>query len=184
MRRWIGPVLAAVVIGCAVHVATIVVIPQAIMRVVLRGAAANAGGVNHFLHSPRTTPQSQTVVRPSPDLAYSACSIDVSRGPVEVAINRTVAPAVVALYGQNTDTIWSAGGLVTVPGEQPNPAPLHLVITGAPEHIAPKGATAVRLQSSKALLLVRRLAPTSESFAAVDAERRKDVCAVIAPGAS
>jgi uncharacterized membrane protein len=148
--------------------------------VVLRGTAEKAGGANHFLHSMRTTPQSQTVVRPSPDLAYSACSIDVSNGPVKVVVNRTVTPAVVALYGGNTDTIWSTGGLVMLPGDASTASPLRLLLSRDQAAPMPQsGTTPVKLKSDKALLLVRRLAPTAEAFAAVDAERRGDICEAV-----
>ncbi|OYY63743.1 DUF1254 domain-containing protein [Sphingomonas sp. 28-62-11] len=181
MSRWTGPLATAIVLTAVVHVATVIAIPSAIMRVVLRGAAEKTGGPNHFLHSPRTTPQSQTVVRPSPDLAYSACSINVSGGAVNVVVNRAVAPAVVALYGENTDTIWSAGSLLTAAGETRDKSPLRLLIAGAQAPVTATGPTVVRISSRRALLLVRRLAPTAGAFAAIDAERQKDVCMTTAP---
>jgi uncharacterized membrane protein len=177
MKRWVGPIVGAVLLAGLVHVATVFAMPYALMSVVMRGTVEKAGGANTFLHVPRTTPQTQTVVRSSPDLAYSSCSIDLSGGPVEVEVNRTAAPGIVALYNGNTDTIWSAGDLVMLPEDVVLSAPVRLFITrDQADRSPPPGSTVVTLSSDKALLLVRRLAPTAEAFAAVDVERQSDVC--------
>jgi uncharacterized membrane protein len=177
MNRWIKPIAGAVLLAGMVHVATLFAIPYGLMLGVMRGAAEKAGGANTFLHARKTTPQNQTIVRPSPDLAYSVCSIDVSDGPVEVVVNRKAAPAVVALYATNTDMIWSTGDLVGLPGDEAIATPLHLFITRDQAAASPpQGSTVVTVPSNQVLLLVRRLAPTAEAFAAVDAERQTDLC--------
>ena len=74
---WIAATLAVAVL---VHVATISAIPRRIMARTLR----RMGSPNtiHFAKRPDET--SRGVVRPSPDLLYSACPFDLSKGPLKI----------------------------------------------------------------------------------------------------
>ena len=74
---WIAATLAVAVL---VHVVTIYALPRRIMARTLR----RMGPPNtiHFAKRPDET--SRGVVRPSPDILYSACSFDLSKGPLKI----------------------------------------------------------------------------------------------------
>jgi uncharacterized membrane protein len=76
-RSWI---VAALAIAVAVHVASVWYLPHFIMH----QAMAQMGTVNAIHHQPRVTADSRGVVRPSPDLLYSACPFDLTNGPLLV----------------------------------------------------------------------------------------------------
>ena len=87
MRRWLVPALIGLVAALIAYQATLLATPFALMR----AAAARAGKglpVNRFAFGPMTTAGNQTIVRPSPDLSYSLCVFDVSKGPVLVESSR------------------------------------------------------------------------------------------------
>jgi len=79
---WIGVALATGVAGFIGYRYELQQIPRREMEKAEKGIASRAGGYNHMLHPPRPTAQSRTVVRPSPDQLYSACTYDLSDGAV------------------------------------------------------------------------------------------------------
>lgn len=94
MKNWVKWILATFVLAVVIHVVTVIAIPSGIM-LALRLKSDRAGReVNILFHAPRVTAESRRVVRPSPDLLYSACVYDVSK----VAL-RFMAPV--------PDTYWS-----------------------------------------------------------------------------
>ena len=59
-------------------------LPSAIMEEAVERLDSRGIARNQFVLSPRMTPQTQTIVRPAPDLAYSVCLVDLAGGPVRV----------------------------------------------------------------------------------------------------
>jgi uncharacterized membrane protein len=51
-----------------------------IMGKAVEGMAARVGSVNIMAHGKLSSPTNQFVVRPSPDLAYSICPFDLTKG--------------------------------------------------------------------------------------------------------
>lgn len=82
MRRsaWTWWILATAVVAGLVHVGTMYALP----RVVMARAMARMGAVNtmHFGTPPNAN--SRAVVRPSPDMLYSVCPFDLSKGPLRL----------------------------------------------------------------------------------------------------
>ncbi len=169
MLRWIVPLLVFLGIATLAHQATLLATPFALMRV----AAAKAGKglqVNQFAFGPITTAENQTIVRPSPDLSYSLCVFDVSKGPVLVraepipnhywSVSIFDARTDVAAVRSDRDT----GG---------KPAMLAIVKAG---QVAPTGYEAVRIKYYKGVVLIRILLANKAEFAAIDALRRKSFC--------
>ncbi len=75
-------ILSAIALGAGVvaYVITLACVPHLVMD----AAMARMGSVNAMHHAPRATAASHGVVRPSPDLLYSACPFDLSAGPLRV----------------------------------------------------------------------------------------------------
>ena len=71
--KWI---LTTFVLAAVIHVLTVIAIPYGIMLALKFKADRK---VNTLFHAPRVTAESRRVVRPSPDLLYSACVYDVSK---------------------------------------------------------------------------------------------------------
>ena len=85
MSGWIKPVLAGLVaVGVGLYGVTLA-LPGTIMGKAVEGAAKR-GGMNSMAHNALSSPTNQFVVRPSPDLAYSTCPFDLSKGPVRVDV--------------------------------------------------------------------------------------------------
>jgi uncharacterized membrane protein len=173
VKRLLTFVIASLVLAVLVHVVAVRAIPLGIMRVAM-SKIGQAGAVNAFVHPPLPTAEARGVVRPSPDLAYSTCIIDLSKGPVHVEVPLTAPYTSVALYATNTDNYYvrndrDSGGkslnvVVIGPGAE-KPAAL------------PEGAELVEAPTAKGLVLVRRVVESAEAYPAIDETRKASVCA-------
>ena len=76
-------ILSCIVAGYAGYEAALRYIPIKAMSAAEARIAARIGSFNQMSHPPRPTANSRSVVRPSPDLLYSACVYDLSGGPVK-----------------------------------------------------------------------------------------------------
>lgn len=173
MRRALTFVVCTLALAAVVHVATVWAIPRVIMSKVFSGIGGNAG-VNTFISPPLATAKSRTIVRPSPDLAYSICILDLSKGPVRVEVPLTEPYTSAALYSATSDNFYvrsdrNADGkpiefIVTAPGAaRPTDAPATVDVVASP--------------TAKSLVLVRRVVASKEAFVGVDEVRKKSVCA-------
>nr|WP_245228698.1 DUF1254 domain-containing protein [Pontixanthobacter sp. CEM42] len=112
-------------------------------------------------------PDTQSVVRPSPDLAYSACRFDLTQAPGGIRV-------VMAAYdGYSSLSFFDAqtNNFRTIRGN------------GEAQEgvLVPKWATssqegAIYSPSDKGIILIRRLAPTDEDYARVVEAAKGDVC--------
>ena len=169
IRRWLVPLIAFLGFGAIAYQAALLATPFALMR----AAAAKVGKgatVNRFGFGPMTTAENQTIVRRSPDLSYSLCVFDVSKGPVLIRVEPIPAHYwSVSIFDARTDVAAvrsdrDTGG---------RPALLALVKAG---QIAPAGYEAVPLDYDKGVALIRILLTDKVEFAAIDALRRKSFC--------
>jgi uncharacterized membrane protein len=116
------------------------------------------------------------IVRPSPDLAYSACVFDLSKGPVRFTVAAWRDYASLSLYGENTDNFYR------INDRDAKGAPFDVVLIKpglVRDAVKVENAIVVESPSTRGIALVRRLAPTPEAFAEADAARRNDVCAAL-----
>ena len=159
---------AAVGLG---HVGTILGAPRAIMHVAIQKMSDGGKQVNQFTFGPRTTSHSRGVVRPSPDLLYSSCVYDVSRGPIRVSAAPSPDNGYVSLsvFDTRTDN-------VAVFDSNQFPQGIAFVLAKAGQKV-PEGMPVVISPSDRGVILDRRLAPSAELFAKVDPARRADSCA-------
>ncbi|MCJ7774380.1 MAG: DUF1254 domain-containing protein [Desulfobacterales bacterium] len=106
MKTWIKWILATVILAVAFHLLTVILYPNVIMGVVMKKAEDTYGGVNKVVHAPPTTSAARRVVRPSPDLLYSACVYDVSKGPVNITARVPDTYWSLSFYETNTDNFF------------------------------------------------------------------------------
>lgn len=174
MKPWIRLTLIGVIAAIVGHGAVILDAPYVLMSAAMAKISRQGTRVNVWIHPPRTTEASRTVVRPSPDLAYSSCIYDLSRGPIRV----TAAPwddyMSVSIFAASSDNIFAINDR-----QAPRGVDLTLVKDGDTV-AAPSGSTLVRSPSTRGIILQRRLAPTAARFAIAAAARAHDICATIA----
>lgn len=174
MKRVAQFVLIAAAAGLAAHFAVVLLAPRLIMNAAMSRLSDDWSRLNRWTHAPRVSAQSRGVVRPSPDLAYSACVFDLSDGPVRIAAKAWPHYMSLSLYGANTDNF-----LVISDREAPDGVDIVLARPG--QRLPRDGRAVVLSPSRRGVALVRRLAPTLERFAAADRLRREDICAPLAP---
>ncbi|MBX3506182.1 MAG: DUF1254 domain-containing protein [Parvibaculum sp.] len=171
--QWIAVALGAAIV---LHVAIVWAVPRVIMSVAMKRIGGE-GAVNAFMHTPRTTHEFRAVVRPSPDLAYSICVLDLSEGPVTIEVPASDPYTSLALYSAITDNYFvrnnrQDGGLAE--GET-----IRIVVAapGAMPADVPEGYEAVTAPTEKGLALVRRVIENDAAMPRLDALRKSSVCA-------
>ena len=170
--------LLTLAIAATVHAAALFAGPTLVMTLAMKRIAGE-GGVNRWNFAPRTTPETQRIVRSSPDLAYAACVWDVSRGPVRIRAAASDDYASLSLYGANTDNFFSLNDRTMGPGG----ADIVLIARGQTPPAGVDPSRVVVAPSRRGLALDRRLAPTPQAFARADAARRAvDVCEPLSKG--
>lgn len=164
---WLGLMLLT---ALTAHAAVLVATPYVIMSAAM-ARVGEGGGFNTWAFAPRVTPESQTIVRSSPDLAYTACAFDVSEGPVRISIAPWRGMQTFALYADNTDAF------LTLTEQDIGAGGLELALVRPGGARPPGSARVIEAPSVRGLALDRRLAPTEADFAEVEAGRRGMVCA-------
>jgi len=169
MSRWIGPVVLAMIAAVAAWYGTLAAAPSVIMDRAWNRLADQAG-YNKMTHTPPVVAERQTIVRPSPDLAYSICAFDLTQAPLEVMIapvpdhywSLTVFDSVtdVAFVESDRDT----GG-----------KPIRIVLATTDQAV-PKGARKIVMPDAKGVALIRVLLNSRAEIRAVDAYRKQSFC--------
>ncbi|HEU4427140.1 MAG TPA: DUF1254 domain-containing protein, partial [Myxococcota bacterium] len=162
MRWLVGVLLGAVV----VHFAAIAALPYAIMRVAM--SRMQRAATNDLAHGPLPTAESRGIVRPSPDLAYSALVFDVSERALEVRVPLTPPYTSLSGFAANTDNFFAINDRTAGASE----IEIVLVGPGTPRSDF-GGARVVEAPSDRGILLVRRVVPSPEAFAEIDEARRR-----------
>lgn len=169
MRHWLIPALIGCIVGLGAYQTTLLATPYVLMNAAMKKIGSR-GPENQFAFGEMATADNQPIVRPSPDLSYSTCVFDVSKGPVLI----DVAPVPdhywsVSIFDARTDVAAvrsdrDTGG---------KPARLALMKAG---QTAPKGYEPVTLQHDRGIALIRILLANPNEFSAIDAIRRKSTC--------
>ena len=171
MRNWLGPLAFGLIVAVATAWAAIWAIPYGLMNVAIE--RLGQGGVNTMSYGNLATPERQPVVRPSPDLAYSSCPYDLSKGPV--AINVVPTPgrySSLSIFDAATDVIFvrndvEAGG-----------KPFRIIVARAGQTV-PKGAEVVRTNHDHGIALIRLLLKEPAEIGGLDAIRRQSSCGTV-----
>jgi uncharacterized membrane protein len=173
MKRVLTFIVGAAIVAGAVHVAAVWALPRVVMTKVMAAVAGDAK-VNKFIEQPLATASARRVVRPSPELAYSICILDLSKGAVRVQVPLTEPYTSVALYSSTTDNYFVRND------REAKGKKLDVVIVSnggdAPANV-PEGADVVTAPTAKGLVLVRRVVENPEAFPALDEVRKKATCA-------
>lgn len=155
------------------HLGTVLAAPYVLMDAAMDRISRHGKAVNQWSHPPRTSEKSRNVVRPSPDLAYSACVYDLKDGPVHVTVAAWTDYMSVSMFQHNSDNFF-----VINDRQAPEGVDLMLIERGAAH---PAGAKlVVESPSRRGIILQRRVAPTQERFDLAAAARRNDICASVA----
>ena len=171
IRRWFGPLVVALLLGAAAWHATLVAAPDMLMRLALQ-RVSKAGGENRFSHAPLATAASRAIVRPSPDLAYSSCPFDLSKGPLLIDAVPVLAPYwSLSVFDTHTDVALVRNGATA------KYRPFRVAILAAGQ-TAPAGYEAVHVDGTRGIALIRILVDDRTRFAAIDKERRATTCRV------
>ena len=169
IRRWWPALVFGLVVALVAYQVAIVQTPRLLMAAAARRLAAT-GGTNAFAHGPLATAASRAVVRPSPDLAYSSCVVDLSDGPVRVGVPPLPARYwSLSVFDARTDVAFVANNVER--GGQPI-----AVVLARPGQVVPPGSTVVTLKDDRAIALIRALVDDRAGFPAIDAARRGAVC--------
>ena len=164
--------VAALVIAAVTHIALVAATPRLVMAMTLR-KLSGAHGFNAMLHTPRPTSASRGVVRPSPDLLYSACPFDLEALPHRaLLVHADHMPAgywSVSVFDADTNNVF-------VLDDRHTNGRVDLAIVGPAQDKMPVIRT-VRSPTSRGLVLFRTLIDDDKHLSAIDAARRHATCA-------
>ncbi len=164
---FIGVFLAALLVS---HKTILQVTPKAIMTKAMGVMEQRGVPVHGFAMSPRITPQTQSIVRPSPDLAYSLCLFDVSGGPIVVTGAKWAGYGSLTIFNAVTDVVFIAS--LDTANDNANDVVLTTDI-----NLSQSGDTPiVYLKKPKGIALIRRLAPTDALYSNVVTLSKGDTC--------
>lgn len=163
--RWmLGIVLGAV----AVHVGAVWAAPRLIMSTAIERLTADTPP-NVFLHPPLATADSRSIVRPSPDLAYSSAVFDVSQRALRVRVPVTAPYTSVSGFAAQTDNVFAVNDLEAKNGW------IELVLVGPGTPPVPDdGARRVASPTDRGILLVRRVVTSPEALPEIEAARARE----------
>ncbi|MEL6858219.1 MAG: DUF1254 domain-containing protein [Pseudomonadota bacterium] len=136
--------------AAAAHFWVLTQIPSFVMSKAHQALESQYVPVHQWVQSPRQTPQTQQIVRPSPDLAYAICRFDTRDGPVAISAPIGDGYGSISIFNGQTDNIF-VGDL------SPGSAFERVVVS-------PKGAAGDVDLSGRGVALIRRLAPTREDY--------------------
>lgn len=152
--RWLVSLLVFLLMALASHFIVLGSIPGFIMNKAHATFEAQGLPQNVFLPSPRQTPTTQRIVRPSPDLAYALCLFDTSDGPVRITAPIGEGYGSVSIFNDQTDNVF-VGDLS--PGSDFD----SVTIGHSRDKADPKPDV---LLNGAGIALIRRLAPTQAEY--------------------
>ena len=106
MKAWILRISAVLLLAAVFHVLTLAAFPTLVMLALKRSTEKAGHPMNTLIHAPRVTADSKRVVRPSPDLLYSACGFDVSEKPLKIIAPVPDTYWSVSFFASNTDNFF------------------------------------------------------------------------------
>lgn len=172
--RWLIPLVLFLVSFAIAHYMTLNSLPSTIMARAMDAMQERGLEQHRFQLAPRITPQTQTVVRPSPDLAYSLCLFDFTGEVDALGIYAAPWPGYASISFFDEETV----NFATVSGGEGGGAmaPVMLLAPGA---AAPEGTDSlqhIRATSETGIILIRRLAPRPIDYTGVALASSEDRC--------
>lgn len=167
MRPFLTGLAAFAVTFLLAHFVVLSALPGQIMSKVRERMADSGIPLHSWTMSPRMTPQTQTVVRPSPDLAYAICLIDVSEGPMELSVPAWPEYGSLSIFEADTDNVYA--GSVDARAEGATGMRRVIVALEGQDLDDYGEAEQVIVSKPEALALIRRLAPSQAAYEAAAA---------------
>ena len=162
------PLLVALAALIAGHLSYVFASPYVFMQIAMKRISENFTKINQFNSGPRTTTASRQIVRPSPDLAYSACVYDLNGGPIHVYGAPWSDYMSISVFADNSDNFYSQNDREAKGG-------VNFILAKTGQKV-PSGLKTVYSPSNKGIILDRRLAPTQEKFDLAKAARAANKC--------
>lgn len=150
--RIIIPLIVFLISGVLGHVFVLGGIPGFIMGKAHQTFEAQGIPENRFVASERQTPETQRIVRPSPDLAYAICRFDTIEGPVFINAPKWDGYGSLSIFNAQTDNVFVAS---LGPDSDFSGIEVRRAAANTRE-----GALAL---NGRGIALIRRLAPTQEA---------------------
>lgn len=121
-------------------------------------------GINVALPSPRADADSRTVVRPSPDLLYTACVFDLSHGPLHITTPVPDSYISVSGFGADSNNFFAVNDRnATIDAE--GRKHLDLLLSRDAATPVPAGARHIVAPSDRGLILFRTLITSEAALA-------------------
>ena len=167
--RWI---LVTALCAAITHVATTWYVPRYIMGRTMDAVAAS-DGANVFVNRPVADADARGIVRPSPDLMYSLCVLDLANGPVHIQAPASRPYTSVSVFAANSDNVFVQNDRALTD----HAAGFDIWVAREGQSV-PDGATVARLPSAHGIALVRRVMadPDPLQVEALDQLRRTASC--------
>ena len=164
--RIILPFIVFVLCTVIGHVGVINGIPGFIMGKAHQTFEAEGVPLNKWISSPRQTPQTQRIVRPSPELAYAICRFDTTAGPVFISAPTWDGYGSLSIFNDQTDNVFVADLGLT--------SDFRGIEVRRPAENTSEDALTL---DGRGIALIRRLAPRQEAYDAANALVDAAVCA-------
>ena len=172
MKKWLGPLAFCFALGLSTHLAIIHYAPSLIMDRAYTMLGERGTPVHGFNLAPQMRPGTQSVVRPSPDLAYSGCRFDLTRAPNGIRVTMAAYDGYSSLSFFDAET----NNFMTIRGNG-EARETKLLSPFIEQDEGGGGATIA--PSEKGIILIRRLAPTQKAYDKVVEASVGDACEAI-----
>ncbi len=170
MKTWPMWAAGTIALVAVFHTLTVFGLPYGIMNRAMAGIASQAGGVNKPVYPDRPTAEARGIVRPSPDLLYTACVYDVSARPVKLTSPVPDTYWSLSTFASNTDNFF------VVNDRQVKTDRIEIILASSEEAGGNKGIPVIVAPSSKGIVLFRSLVPSEDLRAEIDTKRRQANC--------
>ena len=156
------------------NLATVAALPWLINAVVMHRIAALAGGYNHALTAPRADAKARTVVRPSPDMLYTACAFDIFEHPLRITAPVQDSYVSISAFDAATNNFFAVNDSTVSPGAD---GQKHFNIVIARNEVAvPAGAKLVVSPTDRGLILFRSLVRRNADVPALERIQSQQDC--------
>jgi len=171
IRNWLFPIIIGLLAAALAWQGTLMATPYVLMSKAMEKVGGRAP-VNSFGFGEPSTTDNQPIVRPSPDLSYSSCAFDLSKGPVLVDVEPVSGHYwSVSVFDARTDVAAVRSDRET------GGKPVKLALKRFSQRV-PRDYEPVQLDYNKGLVLIRILVSDKADYPQIDAIRRKARCRV------
>lgn len=153
--KWFLSFLLFVAVAFGSHYVTVRMIPGFVMSKAQQMFAEQGMPQYRFVATARQTPETQRVVRPSPDLSYAICRFDVRDGPVLISAPGWDGYGSLSVFDDQTNNVFVA----SLDGQDAGVTIVSELSRHVDEPPLPETSKLVVLKGA-GLALIRRLAPS------------------------